>query len=123
MLEPPAVIDGSDGVWCRPVSFEVSVWPPGVECIDAGTWKLTVEYRGRDLWGVTRGGFGWICEDRSIDYSRDGVTEPGPGRNRFPLREAIAIAHEEAPKVTVNGMTSLEVLEHHRQRHGGDCDA
>lgn len=119
------VIDGSDGVWVHARSYEVSVWPPEIECMDSGTWKLTVEYRGKGLWAVTQlsqclGADGtWEWERRP-----SGQDDEWRAAHRFPLGAALALAREHAPGVTINDMTALEVLARHQQRHpDGKCRA
>lgn len=37
-------------------------------------------------------------------------------RHRFPLEKALELAREMAPKVQVNGLTTLECIEQHRRR-------
>jgi hypothetical protein len=123
--EPVRVIDGSDGVWCKVTSYDVSVWPPGEECMDSETWKLTVEYRGRDRWAVTRGGMRtclnasgeWDYEIRPSEREDDWLTT-----HRFPLGEALELARQHAPLVMINGMTAAEVFERHQQKHPDGCD-
>lgn len=106
------VIDGSDGVWARVSSYDVTVWPDDIECRDSWTWKLTVAYQDRGKWAVMQGPY-CLGADGHLGY------EP----HRLALRDAMALARELAPKVTVNGMTALEALARHRARHpDGNCD-
>jgi hypothetical protein len=119
------VIDGSDGVWVHARSYDVSVWPPEIECMDSDTWKLTVEYRGAGRWAVTRGGW-QLCLGSDGEWDRERIPSERDDEwlatHRFALAEAIALAHEHAPKVTINDMTALEVLARHRARHpDGKC--
>jgi hypothetical protein len=103
-------------VYIRTTTYEVSVWSDGARdqvstAMNARTWALTVEDRGRGLWAVMRGPY---CLDADGALDR----EPQPSSreddwlaaHRFTLDEALALAREHAPKVTVNGMTALEVL-------------
>lgn len=110
-------------IYARARSYEVSVWPDDIECMDSGTWKLTVEYRGGGLWAVLRGG-ACLGSDGQWDW------EPLPSSredewlatHRFPLDAALDLARKHAPGVTVNGMTAVEVLARHRERHpDGNC--
>jgi hypothetical protein len=119
------VIDGSDGVWARVRSYDVSVWPDDIECLDSETWKLTVEYRGRGLWAVTRGGMRtclnadgeWDYEMRPSEREDEWLAA-----HRFSLGDAIDLARRHAPDVTINGLTAVEVLARHRERHPDGCD-
>jgi hypothetical protein len=119
------VIDGSDGVWVRARSYEVSVWPPEIECMDSDTWKLTVEYGGAGKWAVMRGAY-CLGADGDLDYDLR-PSERNPGwleTHRFALGDAITLAHKHAPEVTINDMTAVEVLARHRARHpDGKCRA
>lgn len=119
----PFVMDGSDGVWARACSYDVTVWPPDIECIDSETWKITVEYKGRGLWGVMRGR---ACLDRDGEWAWEMAPSEREDEwlaaHRFPITDAMRLAREHAPKVTINGMTAVEVLARHRQRHpDGNC--
>jgi hypothetical protein len=121
-----AVIDGErDGVWARVRSYDVSVWPDDIECMDSETWKIAVEYRSRGKWAVVRPGrvclgsdgeWGW----ESIPSERE---DEWLATHRFPLAEALDLARKHAPDVKINGMTATEVLARHRVRHpDGGCD-
>jgi hypothetical protein len=103
--------------------YDVSVWPDEIECMDSETWKLTVEYRGHDLWSVSRGHAclnadeEWDWEMRPSERDDEWLTS-----HRFSLQKALLLAEKHAPDVTINGMTATEVLERHRQRHpDGNC--
>ena len=125
MADPVAVIDGSDGVWARVRSYDVTIWPEDIECLDSETWKLTVEYRGHGKWAVTRGGMQTCLNiDGEWDYEmRPSEREDGwLASHRFPLGEALDLARRHAPLVMINGMTAAEVLARHRERYPGGCD-
>lgn len=120
----PIVIDGSDGVWARVRSYDVSVWPDDIECIDSETWKLTVEYRGHGKWAIVRGrsclgsNGEWDWEMRPSEREDEWLAA-----HRFPLAEALDLARRHAPAVKINGMTAVEVLARHREQHPeGGCD-
>jgi len=114
-------------VFERPVAYEVSVWPPEHGgCIDSATWCVTVADRGRGLWAVLRGGTGsTVCLSAAGKWE----FEPSPSNrddkwlaaHRFPLEEALQLAREHAPKVTVNGMTAVQVLALDQRNHPGGC--
>lgn len=109
--------------YVRPAKYEVSVWPDGIECIDSATWKLDVEYRGRGLWAVSRMSMclssagEWDWEMRPSDREDDWLAT-----HRFPLDEALELARQYAPSVTINGVTAAEVLARHREKHPEGCD-
>lgn len=107
----------------RPTQYDVSIWPPEIECMDSDTWKLTVEYRGRGLWAV--------CQGRAV-LGSDGEWgwEMRPSEredawlatHRYPLDAALDLARKHAPQVMINQMTATEVLARHRERHpDGKC--
>ena len=110
-------------VYARPTRYEVSVWPDEIECMDSDTWKLAVEYRGEGKWAVSRsrqclGADGrWDWEPLPSSREDDWLAQ-----HRFPLDAALDLARKHAPGVTINGMTALEVLARHRERHpDGRC--
>jgi hypothetical protein len=63
-------------VYVRPREYQLTIWPEGMQDeIDAGTWCLTVAYRGGGLWAVFRGqGNGGPCfgRDGSLSFGRPG---------------------------------------------------
>ncbi len=110
--------------YTRPAQYEVSVWPPDIECIDSDTWKITVEYRGNGKWAVTQGGH--VCLGNDDEWSWESIpserTEEWLAMHRFALEDALELARRHAGRVTINGMTAVEVLEHHQRRHpDGRC--
>jgi hypothetical protein len=124
---PPGSLDGSDSVYVRPIAYEVTVWPPGTECIDSITWCMSVVYRGHGLWAVVRGsGDGGPClnSDGQLVYERrpSERDEEWLAKHRFPLNEALRLARDYAPKVNINDMTAVEVLARHQARHPDGCD-
>jgi hypothetical protein len=74
--------------------------------INAGSFAITVAYRGRNLWAVSRhrrclGADGnWDYE--SIPSER---RDEWLAAHRFDEQTALRLAVEHAPKVTVNGWT------------------
>lgn len=98
-----------------PVAYQVSVWPRGGETVNSGTWSVTVAYRGRDKWAVLRGGPGsrtclgtggeWDYEPGNSNREDDWLAA-----HRFGLDDALALAREHAPKVSVMGKTALDIL-------------
>lgn len=77
---------------------------------NASMWTITVAWRGRDSWAVMVRGMCWNRRTETWDY------EPLPSSrtaafkrtHRFPLDQALAIAREQAPLVTVMGKTAAE---------------
>jgi hypothetical protein len=108
-------------VHARATQYQVSVWPDDLRdsassAMDADMWAVTVEYRGPGSWAVLMRAGMCLGADGEWDY------EPRPSSreddwlasHRFSLDDALALAREHAPKVTVNGMTALEVLARHQ---------
>jgi len=89
--------------------YTVSLLPG--DDIDAYSFAITVTYRGRGLWAVSR-------HRRCL--RRDGVWdfEPIPSdrtdewlaEHRFTEAEALELAKEWAPRVMCNGITAAEAL-------------
>lgn len=107
-------------VHVRCTTYDVSLWPDGMECMDASSWTLTVEYRGYGLWAVTHGSRECLGSDGEWDW------EPIPSErddawratHRFPLEEALLLARSHAAAYMVNGKTAAEVYASHLARHG-----
>lgn len=86
---------------------------PG-ETPDRSSWNITVEYRGRGLWAVTR----WKnCLGRDGEWDYEHIPSEREdewlAEHRFPLEEALELAKAAAPHVVVNGMTPADVLAWH----------
>ena len=99
-------------------SIEATVQRSGyvVSCIPEDNtnrhhFEISVEYRGRGLWGVFRHGF-CLAVDGSWDY------EPNPSSreddwletHRFDEATALELAKEAAKHITTNGFTVEDVL-------------
>ncbi|RAJ70229.1 hypothetical protein K378_01394 [Streptomyces sp. Amel2xB2] len=92
----------------QPTRYEVSCVPEG---IDRAHFSIHVEYRGRDLWAVTRhreclaadGTWSW----ESIPSERE---DEWLARHRFDLDTALELAKQVAPLLTVNGFTVTEAI-------------
>lgn len=112
-------------VFARPVTYEVTIWPDDIECIDSDTWKLTVQYRGRGRWAVNRGPFCLNADgEMSIESISSDRSDEWLAEYRFSFDDALALARERAPFVTINGMEACEVLAGHQLRHpDGQCHA
>jgi hypothetical protein len=99
-------------VYTDPATYEVSCLPRGHR--DRGYLLLTVEYRGKDLWGVFNGrqclGTDGLWEWEPQPSSRE---DDWLATHRFPLDEALRLAREAAPHLTVNGYTLADILERH----------
>jgi hypothetical protein len=98
-----------------PTEYRVSCLPE--DLLDMDVWEITVAYRGRGLWAVTR--------HSRCSLGADGTWSWGPGEadedewratHRFDLDTALRLAREHAPHVTVNGMTPADFLAHHATR-------
>jgi hypothetical protein len=93
----------------RPTRYEVGLLPE--DDINAHVFALAVEYRGHGLWAVLR--FSQCLGtdgEWSYESNPSSRTDNWLARHRFPLEEALALAKEHAPNVTVNGMTVADVL-------------
>ena len=104
----------------RAVTFDVSVFPDSMlddpsSALDADTWKVTIEWRGRDRWAVTRTGRACLSTDGKWEYEPDPSErdEAWLDAHRFSFEQAQALAVEHAPKVSFNGLTALEILARH----------
>ncbi len=105
-------------------SYEVSIWPEDCTCLDSAIWCCSVVYQGYGNWSVRRGSSSnapCLGSDGRWHYERlpSSRTSEELARDRFPLEEALKLAREMAPKVTVNGATSEEALARHQ--HGQWC--
>jgi len=94
----------------RVTQFTLSLLPE--DDIDSHSWTITVEYRGRDLWAVKRGPY-TLSSDGAWEYellpsSRE---DDYLARCRFLLEQALHLAEEALPKITVNGLTAPMMLE------------
>ncbi|MEU5945119.1 hypothetical protein ABZ793_06100 [Micromonospora sp. NPDC047465] len=93
----------------RPTEYTVCALPE--DDINAHSYAITVAYRGRGLWAVTRyrrclgtdGEWDW----ESIPSERE---DEWLATHRFALDEALRLAAEHAPKITVNGWTVADAL-------------
>lgn len=107
-VDPPP----ADGVHVDPTTFRVSCLP--ADHPEAHPFTVCVEWRGRDLWAVTRHGMClsrsgvWEYETRPSERTDEWLAE-----HRFPYPEAMERARMVAPLLTVNGLTVTDVLKEH----------
>lgn len=79
--------------------------------INAASFSLTVEHRGRSLWAVVRHGYclssagQWSYESIPSERQDEWLTE-----HRFDLDTALKLAKEAAPLVRVNRYTVADAL-------------
>ena len=104
-------------VYQRVTRYEVNVFPD--EMVDkpyseAFHWTVVVEYRGRGKWAVLHFGFA-LGADGEWDYepSSSNREDSWLETHRFDLETALRLAGEQAPKITVNGLTALDYLARH----------
>lgn len=95
----------------RPTQYVVSAVPEDL-CMDYYAWNIEVDWRGPgDLWAVKRFsqclGSDGLWDYESIPSER---TDEWKRTHRFPLAEALRLAHEAAPSVVVNGITPADLL-------------
>jgi hypothetical protein len=87
--------------------------------MDASSWNITVEYRGRNLWAVC-----WRRECLGLDRRWDFESSPSNRADswlkthRFGLAEALRLAEKMAPVIRINGYTAMDALALHRDKHG-----
>lgn len=90
--------------------YTVSALPE--DDINAMHFQITVAYRGRGLWAVSRH---CQCLGRSGEWDWESVpserTDEWLAEHRFPLEEALRLARAELPKLRCNGLTAAEVIE------------
>jgi hypothetical protein len=113
--------NGRDGIFVRPRSYQVSVWPDDMEGEDSETWSCTVDYRGEGKWAVLQGaatGLFCLSADGTWDWEMrpSDRTDEWLAAHRFSHAVAMRLAREQAPQVKINGLTALEVLARHRSR-------
>ena len=104
MTQPPMPVASRQAT-----EYEVSILPEGD--INRHVFAITVAYRGRGLWAVSRhsqclaadGTWSW----ESIPSERE---DEWLAAHRFPLEEALRLAKDAAPHITVNGYTVADAL-------------
>lgn len=104
-VDPPP----PDGVRVEPTTYRVSCLPE--DHPDASHFAVQVEYRGHDLWAVTRHAEclsragEWVYETRPSER-----TDEWRAVHRFTYTEAMGRAREIAPTLTVMGHTVTDAL-------------
>jgi hypothetical protein len=114
-------------VFERVTRYEVSVFPEAMHhhrmtAMDAAMWSVTVADRGHGRWAVVKGSFSEGGEVLGSDGEWD--YEPRPSSreddwlatHRFDLETALRLAREQAPRITWNGLTALDVLARRAQQ-------
>jgi hypothetical protein len=95
-------------------SFKVSALPEEIQegYEDSRYFELTVEYRGRGKWAVTRMG---SCYNRKGERGHEsppsGRTEEFLNEFRFSFEEAVEIAERVAPELRVNRFTVQDMID------------
>jgi len=100
----------------QPTGYTVTCYPH--EDINAEVFSIQVEYTGHDRWAVRLRGSRCLAVDGQWEW------EPIPSErddewlaeHRFDLDTALRLAKEQAPHVTVNGITVQQALERHEAR-------
>lgn len=79
--------------------------------INASAFGITVAYRGRGLWAVSRHRQ-CLGADGEWDWEPlpSGRTDEWLATHRFDLETALRLARAEAPRIVCNGRTAAEVL-------------
>ena len=93
----------------RPTEYAVCALPE--DNVDAMHFTITVAYRGRGRWAVVRHGY-CLGVDGEWDYESlpSERADEWLAAHRFDLDDALRLATEHAPKVTVNGWTVAAIL-------------
>ncbi len=97
--------------WHRVVKYEISAVPEDL-CKDAYAWSIAVEWRDKELWAVTR--FSQcLGSDGKWDYesSPSNRTDEWKKTHRFTESEALRLAHEIAPTISVNGILPADLID------------
>lgn len=105
---------GHETISLMATEFTVSLLPETHN--DYLSFVIQVSYRGKNKWAVLR-------EGRCL--SRDGSWDPEPStsnreddwldKHRFTLDQALQLAREWVRKVTVGGLTVMDVLEKEKE--------
>jgi hypothetical protein len=103
----------------RVTEYTVSVLPE--DDINASSYAITVAYRGRDLWAVSRHR---QCLGRDGEWDWESLpserTDEWLAEHRFTEQEALRLAREAAPGIRCNGLTAVEMQQWIAQRQGGE---
>jgi len=94
----------------QPAGYLVSIWPPGHDCEDTGTWSLRVTNRGNGEWSVGRSEGQVLGGDGQ--WHRD---QPGHPDLRFSLGEALQLARSHAFSLKLSGVTAAEAVRAHSE--------
>lgn len=104
--------------WQRVTQYVVSAVPEGL-CMDGYAWDVTVEWRSEGLWAVKHHSY---CADANGDWdyepSPSNRTDEWKATHRFPLEEALRLAHKAAPKVCINGYYPADLIAKYAQSDG-----
>lgn len=92
----------------RVESYSYSPIPPGT--YDRGTWGVTVENTGDDMWAIRNGS---RCLDRNLEWDHEprpsSRTDEWLAQHRFTLPEAQRLARRVCHDVTWNGRTADDI--------------
>lgn len=103
----------------EPTRYEVSVLPRDFP--DGDMWTITVEYRGRGLWGVFKTGKQCLGSDGEWDFESlpSGREDDWKETHRFPLGRALALAEETARTLTIGTrfgpMTAYDAIDQQKK--------
>lgn len=103
--------------WQRVTEYVVNAVPENL-CVDYYAWNIGVSWRGPDdLWAVTHIG-SCLGKNGRWDYepSSSNRTDHWKETHRFPLEEALRLAHEAAPKLKINGYLPADIIAKHKDR-------
>jgi hypothetical protein len=105
----------SEDVTVEPTRYEVTAYP--FHDINRSDWVITVERRAEDAWAVLRRSSCWNRRTKQWDHEPlpSSRTDAFKRTHRFPLEQALTIACEQAPKLTMMGWTVESATEQARQ--------
>lgn len=98
-----------------PTVYAVSCLPE--DDLEGHSWTITVEWRGYGSWAVKHGAY-CLGSDGTWSYEMrpSGRDDDWLASHRFTLEEAIRLATEAAPAITVNGLTPAGLIQWREDR-------
>lgn len=93
--------------------YVVTAWPEDLADVPESVHGcVTVADRGRGMWAVLEGRGGSMCLGRDGEFdwepSPSNRTDEWLASHRFTLDEALALAREQALRITINGYTTQQ---------------
>jgi hypothetical protein len=101
-------------------AYEVSIWPEDCTGMDAAMYCCSVVYSGYGNWSVRRGSAstGAPCLGADGQWHHERLpserTKKELAEHRFSLEAALDLARQQAPQVTIKGLSAEEALARHQ---------